>query len=117
MAAPSGKVLHFVLTLTGSQQTLDEVLTGSGYTDREILLEQLWLQADEANGNPVYLGGSVQAVSSSAWGVRIPKATSSVPEPPLLIYQSTPAGGARKLSAWRVLGTNAEKLHLTCLVL
>lgn len=104
-------VYHFTLTLTASAQQLS---TAAG-TTKVGPLKQLILQADGANANPVYVGGyglnaELAAVSSSAYGFRIEKATTGIPPAPTVIEAVNTS-----LGDWQVIGTNAEKLHVTCI--
>lgn len=104
-------VYHFVLTLDGNRQQL----VTAASTTKVGPLKQLILQADGANANPVYvggngLGGELSAVSSSAYGFRVEKANAGVPPAPTIIEAVNTS-----LGDWQVIGTNAEKLHVTCI--
>src|SRR5688572_28735047 len=96
---------HHVLTLTGSAQALSSI---AGATTNP--LRTLFVSAGTANVNPVYIGGSNQAVSSTVYGVRIRAPVSSEPVAPFVYMETQSQHGHLKLSDIYVLGSNAEKL-------
>jgi len=100
-------VKDYTLTLNGSAQQLSTVLSNAARDD--IPWQQLHIQPDAANANPVYVG-TASTVSSSSHGVRLPAASGGVPPAPY-IFEAVGQGQLR-LSALYVLGTNAEKLHI-----
>ena len=103
-------VTHLTLTLSGAAQVLNTALaTGQ----RVGLLKQIILQADGANANVIYVGGtgpaaSTAAVSSSAYGFRIEVPVTTVPAAPTIIEAMNTS-----LADWQVIGTNTQKLHIT----
>jgi hypothetical protein len=99
-------VKDYTLTLTGSAQALSSVLTNAAL---DLPFQSLHLQPDGANANPVYVGTS-SSVSSSSHGVRLPAAAGGVPPAPYIFEFS--GEGRLRLSAFYVLGTNTEKLHI-----
>jgi hypothetical protein len=103
-------VTHFVLTLNGSAQvlsTVTSVKTG--------LLKQLILHTDAGNTHVIYVGGTglsaaQAAVSSTDYGFRIEIPVSTVPPAPTILEAINTS-----LADWQVIGTNGEKLHITCI--
>lgn len=97
---------HRTATLTIVGTSLKALL---GLTDAEdVPYEHLTLQADGANGNPVFIGGP--GVTTTDYGVRLPASAAGVPHWPPMWYELT----ARpvKLSEIFVVGTAGEKLHV-----
>lgn len=70
---------HFQITLTGAAQQLSAGLTEAQAAQP---YEQLLLQADDGNSNPVYVGGD-STVTAAAHGLRIPLPPANVPEIPV----------------------------------
>lgn len=106
--AGGNRVQDFVLTLDGTAQRLSSLYASA---DLDVPVQVVMLQADGANANPIFVGGS-GAVTTSAWGFRIEKATATVPPVPVIIAVERMA---IRLSDLWVIGTNTEKLHvLTC---
>ena len=98
----------YTLTFGASSVQLSSVLvTGT----REVSAKFLALQPDGGNANPIYIGGANhrEAVSSTAYGFRLEKATATVPPAPFIIELSN---GLIDLQEYWVNGTNGEKLHL-----
>lgn len=97
----------FTLTLNGSAQQLSGVLANA---DRDnIPWQQLHIQPDSLNANPIYVG-TTSGVSSSSHGVRLPAPAGGVAPAPY-IFEAVGQQQLR-LSAIYVIGTNGEKLHI-----
>lgn len=108
-------IMDVTLTLTGAVQRLSDALasvsgvSADALAAKDVTCQQIHLQGDGGNGNPIYLGGSAATLSTSVYGARIEKATSTVPPAPWTIQ--APAEGNLRCSDLYVLGTNTEKLH------
>jgi len=103
-------VKDFTVTLTGSAQRLSDVLTDKTVGGKDdIPYRTLHLQPDGANAGAIYVGAT-NAVTSSAYGVRLPAAASGVPPAPYVFEFS--GEGPLKLSHVWVLGSSGEKLHI-----
>lgn len=109
-------VMDITLTLTGVVQRLSDALPAVSGTSVDPLTAkdqscvQIHLQGDGANANPIYLGSNPATLSTSLYGVRIEKATSTVPPSPFSI------AGPRRCSDIYVLGTVTEKLHALLII-
>jgi hypothetical protein len=97
---------HYVATVTGAAQRLSTLLDLDAAED--VPFEHLTMQADGANGNPIFIGGP--GVSATSYASRIPASAAGVPHWPPLWFELT----ARpvKLSEIFVMGTVGEKLHI-----
>jgi hypothetical protein len=103
------RFLQANLTLDGTAQCLLEAMpdpTVGGPDDEKI--RQLFLQADDGNSNPVYLGDSEVTVASHA--IRIPAPPIAVSEVPTVFgpYE----GGMPSLSSIYAIGTATEILNI-----
>lgn len=94
----------YAMTFNGSAQQLSSLLT-AGVLDVPVYCVDI--QADPANSNPIYVGGS--DVSASV-GIRIPVPLDSIPEPPYRIGDAADAD--MRLGDVYVLGTNGEKARI-----
>ena len=98
MAVPK----QLVVTLTGAAQQVT--------TDRMITTVFVSIQPAAANTNPVYVGAS-NAITSSAYGVRLPAPVDSIPPAPY-IMEPWKLGVQMPLSSVWLIGTLNEKVHL-----
>lgn len=104
---------HFVLDLDATVQRLSDVLAavfaaGQGLT-MEPKIRLLYLQADGANGNPVYIG-TTATMTSTDCAFQIPAGNGGVPAAPILIG---PCNSTQLfLSNLYALGTAGQKLRL-----
>lgn len=94
----------YALTFTGSAQALSSLLA-AGVLDVPTYCVDI--QADPANANPFYVGGS--GVTSST-GIRVPVPVDSIPEPPYRIGDSADAD--LRLGDVYLLGTLNEKARI-----
>jgi hypothetical protein len=99
-------VVDYTLTLTGSAQALSTATSASAATVRTVTIQQ-----DPANTHVAYVGAS-SALTSAAWGVRLPAPVAGEPAAPFMLGDTQSQHGHFKLSDVYVLGTAAEKLHL-----
>lgn len=98
-------MFHRTITLTATGTKLSAL--ASLQAQEDVPLQSLTIQADGANANPVFLGGS--GVTITDYGIRIPTPSGGVPAAPVF-YES----GNRpvKLSEVFVVGTPGEKVHV-----
>jgi hypothetical protein len=70
------------------------------------IFAKIWLQADDGNSNPVFIGGD-NAGTTAIYGIRLPLPPSGVPLEPV-----THLDGPIQLSDLWAIGTNGEKLNI-----
>lgn len=111
-----------VLTLDGTAQKLSDAVLGAADGSITIArrfqgnlsVDQVTLQANGANANPVFVGDAgVEASESGVWGIRIPVPETSVPAPPYLLENTD---GDLKLDEVYVRGTSTQKVHITFVI-
>jgi len=109
-------VKDYTVTLTTATPIqLSSVLSGGDDFQRA----SVWMQPRSTNANPVYIGAT-NAVSSSAYGVRLEAASGGVPPAPFNPGEFSQAKGFGNKSPYRlqdfwVLGTTGDFLHLLVL--
>jgi len=103
---------HYDLTLDASiQSLLDAVSPGSAVGGvNDVPCRSIILQADDGNSNLIFVGGANQDVSASSHAFQLAIPVTSIPEEPRTIGGFDT--GPLRLSDFRVLGTNAEVLHI-----
>ena len=101
----------YTLTLTGAAQPLTSLLAAADQSvggANDYGLRQILFQADPANSSAVYIGADA-TVSSSAHGFSLDPTQASQLPVALGPFETGPL----RLSDFWVLGSNAEKLHVT----
>jgi len=106
------KYYHYVLTLNGSAQDLNTLLSN---TNDDQLVSSISFQPAAANAGAVFIGGSNTTVSATSYAVRLPVPDSSVPSAPYMI--DAYRGGGLSLTDFSVIGTNNDKLHVGIVVM
>ena len=96
-------VHHFTVTIS---VTTSFQLSGTVTTPDPIKF--IAVQADPANAGIVYLGGA-ETLSSTAYGVYIPKPVSTIPAAPI---QLGTGNGFLSASEIYIVGTTTDKLHV-----
>jgi hypothetical protein len=99
------QVFHDVMTLDATVQSL--VVEGLSASSP---IREIHLTADSANTHVIYVGGTNKTLTSANAGDTIPTPVSSIPAAPLF-YEGF-QDGTISMGAYRVLGTNGEKLHI-----
>lgn len=105
-------IRHYTLTLTAAQQRLSQVLPGMTGSNAEppagdnIPFRQLIFSADPANTAAVYVGGNSSTVSATDHGFALDPTQASQGPVSIGPFESGPI----KLSDFKVLGTNNERL-------
>lgn len=98
------------LLLTGAAQRLSSVFADpANFAKEDLGLAQLFLQADGANANPIFIGDD-STVSTTVYGMRLEKGAAGVPPVPLTIGPFD--GSGVKVSNLWVFGTAGEKLRI-----
>lgn len=108
-------VAHYTLTLTGSAQSLASVLptyvaASAPSPGEQVSVSFLSLQAAGGNSGLIYVGGSGQVLTSSAYGFRMEIPISTIPSAPNIVELG--GGASIRLSEWQVLGTSNDILHI-----
>lgn len=101
------------LTLNGTAQRLSQVYASGAANaepsaDQNIPFRQLWLQADPANANVVYLGADA-LVTSINHGVSLDPTQATAQD---RVSMGPFSSGPVKLSDFWAIGTNAQRLMI-----
>jgi hypothetical protein len=106
---------HYTFTLGASATTLAALLATADATDpyggaTGKAVRQLSLQPDVSNSNPIYLGGSNAALTTSNYGLRLEAPVAAIPPAPFLFETAWEA--PIRLADVSILGTVSEKVHV-----